>query len=144
MLNSLRIDILQGGMDAKCDNSIDFFPGRKKVHSLAKEMKHKGMCMSLLGSNNYFPQNSAVIDWGCLQRWTATHCISPSNSMRKSFWNPKQLANSQRKLTSGTYEQNRWLWWPLRIVLKYKIQKKKKRNCFFRRVLQGPALRNVV
>ena len=52
VLRSLRIDILQGGMDAKCDNSIDFFSGRKKVHSLAKEKKHKGMCISLLGSTS--------------------------------------------------------------------------------------------
>ena len=67
-----------------------------------------------------FSQNSEVIDWGCLQRLTATHYISPSNHMRKSLWNPKQLENSQRKLTSAGCEQNRWLWWPLNIVFKYK------------------------
>ena len=54
MLKSLGIDILQGGMDAKVDNSLDFFPDRlmKKVPSFAKEKKSKEMCMSLVGATS--------------------------------------------------------------------------------------------
>ena len=41
-------------MDAKVDNSINFFPDRlmKKVPSLAKEKKSKEMCMILEGATS--------------------------------------------------------------------------------------------
>ena len=54
VLKYLGIDILQGGMDAKVDNSIVFFPDRlmKKVPLFAKEKKSKEMCMSLVGATS--------------------------------------------------------------------------------------------
>ena len=41
-------------MDVKCENTIDFFPDRlmKIVHSLAKEKKREGMCMSIVGATS--------------------------------------------------------------------------------------------